>query len=95
MFLTGWPRSGMTRNGQLYRLPVSERRTKELASSSLPTPAARDYRDVSSSTGFLSQRASHQPSLATETLNAGAGGERIAQTYLWAMGFPSDWLDGM
>ncbi len=37
-FSETWPRSGMTRNGTAYRLPLSERVTIETDSGLLPTP---------------------------------------------------------
>lgn len=92
-FLVTYPSSGTMRSGKLYRLPEWAHHTDENECSSLPTPAARDYRDVSLNQAYPAQRKRHQPSLATETLIAGIGGERICQVYLWAMGFPRGWLD--
>src|SRR5512146_2330294 len=42
-FCETWPTAGMMRNGACYVLPTSARPTNASASSSLPTPAARDY----------------------------------------------------
>jgi hypothetical protein len=39
-----WPRSGMTAGGQCWELPMSERRTRETASGSWPTPLTSDAR---------------------------------------------------
>lgn len=41
-----WPRAGMTRNGIAYRLRPLAPLTGVIASSSWPTPCARDYRDT-------------------------------------------------
>jgi hypothetical protein len=38
---------------------------------SLPTPCARDGKDISRSNAFLSQRKRHSPSLATRLLDSG------------------------
>jgi len=40
-----WPNSGMTVGGQLFALPTPARHIDANASSSLPTPTARDYKD--------------------------------------------------
>lgn len=47
MSLGTLPRSGMTRAGSLYELPMPELPTVAPASSSLPTPTARDWKDTS------------------------------------------------
>lgn len=47
MSLGTLPRSGMTRDGSLYELPMPELPTVAPASSSLPTPTARDWKDTS------------------------------------------------
>ena len=41
-----FPEWGMTVNGELFELPTPERPTAEHVSSSLPTPTARDYKDM-------------------------------------------------
>lgn len=41
-----FPEWGMTLGGELYELPTPERPTPAPASSSLPTPTARDYEDT-------------------------------------------------
>jgi hypothetical protein len=56
------PKSGGMRNGQLYQRPPLEPVIAESASSSLPTPTARDYKDTTL------QPAKHRP-LDTDTLN--------------------------
>src|SRR5260221_12623756 len=46
-FAETWPRSGMTRNGKLFRLPILARHTSESASGLLPTLTARDHKSDS------------------------------------------------
>ena len=46
MSLGTLPRSGMTRDGSLYELPMPELPTVAPVSSSLPTPTARDWEDM-------------------------------------------------
>ena len=47
LFSVTWPTSGMTRNGQVFALPMLERLTVGSESSLLPTPIVRDYKDGS------------------------------------------------
>jgi hypothetical protein len=88
-----WPSAGIMQHGVCYTQANLARPTKEPGYSLLPTPAARDYRDCSLNQAYPAQRRRHQPSLATESLLAGIGGQHIAGIYVWAMGFPKDWLD--
>jgi len=88
-----WPRSGMTRNGIAFQLPPSAPTTKGIGYGSLPTPAKRDGKDVSSGRAFLSQRKRHSPSLATKCLEAGATFRQLYNAYRIAMGYPSGWCD--
>ena len=90
-FLGTWPRAGMTRNGIAYQLASLVPRTNESGYSLLPTPNARDFRDVSRSRAFLSQRRRHSPSLATTLLEAGADWTQLPHIYSAAMGFPREW----
>lgn len=88
-----WPPSGIMQNGKCFRREPLVRLTRGIGSLSLPTPSARDYRDLSLKEAYAASRNRHQPSLATEVLLAGLGGLRISQIYEWAMGFPYGWLD--
>lgn len=58
---------------------------------SLPTPCARDGRDISTSNAFLSQRKRHSPSLATRILESGAPWQVITSIYCLAMTLPLEW----
>ena len=46
-FSESWPRSGMTRNGIAYQLPVLAPLTVEIEHGFLPTPSAREGKDQS------------------------------------------------
>lgn len=59
-FLETWPRSGMTRNGIVYRRQPLAPLTGGTASGLLPTPAARDWKD----TGAPSEMRRKSPTLA-------------------------------
>jgi hypothetical protein len=48
-----WPTSGMTRRGRAFALPMSERATSASGSSSLPTPASRDWKGDNGRAGTL------------------------------------------
>ena len=86
-----WPKSGLMRNGRLYELPTLVRPINVNGYLSLPTPNARDFRDVSRSRAFLSQRRHHSPSLATTLLEAGADWTQLLHGYEAAMGYPPEW----
>src|SRR6202035_333554 len=86
-FLEIWPRSGMIRNGVAWKLPQQGLRTSETVSGWLPTPGARDWKDLSrSGIAYAASRERHQPSLVTEAYIAGLGGQSLAGIYEWAMG---------
>lgn len=68
-------------------------RTSGKGSTTFPTPAARDYKDLSRTTGFLSQTLRHSPSIATRLLSLGAPWQGISQVYCSVMGLPSQWND--
>lgn len=59
--------------------------------TSLPTPCARDGRDISRSNAFLSQRKRHSPSLATRLLDSGHSWRVITAAYCLAMNLPLLW----
>lgn len=87
-FLETWPRSGMTVNGTAYRLQNSARTITEIGSGLLPTPGARDGKDLSTTTAYLAARERHTPSLATVLLKAGLHWTLISNAYEKIMGFP-------
>jgi len=88
-----WPASGTMRSGALFQPNNSGRRTCERECSLLPTPAARDEKDLSSTTAYLSQRKRHTPSIATVALGHGWKWFAVAELYEAAMGFPLGWSD--
>ena len=59
----------------------------------LPTPNARDGKDVSTTTAYLSARARHTPSLATHLIGSGVSWRAVPMGYCWAMGYPSRWQE--
>ena len=68
-----FPSSGMTRAGTAYELPTWAQRTDGSASSSsplLPTPAARDFKNVGTPEGFERRRLEH-PQPLTEIVMHG------------------------
>ena len=69
----------------------SERPTKGNASTGLPTPAARDGKDLSSTTAYLAARSRHSPSLATLLLARGLSWRAIPGAYALTMGYPLEW----
>lgn len=75
------------------QLALTVRDMSASESSGLPTPAARDGKDLSSTTAYLASRARHSPSLATRLLALGANWKQVASAYCLAMGYPLAWLD--
>ncbi|PQV51849.1 hypothetical protein B0G83_10458 [Paraburkholderia sp. BL21I4N1] len=61
------------------------------AFTSLPTPCARDGRDIGRSNAFLSQRKRHSPSLATRLLDLGLPWQVITPIYCLAMNLSLQW----
>lgn len=95
VFVMTWKEKG-TPSGRVYSHLASLARRKNVNDSGgVPTPAARDYRDLSNSTAFLSQRHRKQPSLATALQEAGMKWWQIPTAYCVAMGYPLRWLDAL
>lgn len=90
-FSETWPRSGVMRNGVCYEAQISDCPSLEDGSSLLPRPAARDGKDVSSTSAHLAARQRHQPSAATRLLEQGWHWTLISAAYERMMGFPSLW----
>ena len=91
-FSMTWPRSGMMRNGIVSQLQNLARPITEIGSGLLPTPNARDYKDVSlKGSTYSASRNRHTPSLATESYLLGLTGKQTASVYCWAMGYPPGW----
>jgi hypothetical protein len=85
-FSETWPRSGMTRSGVAFLHPRPVSPIDVTASGLLPTPAARDFRDISKGQAFLSQRSRHSPSLATKLLERGVDWTMLSTAYEAVMG---------
>jgi hypothetical protein len=92
-FLATWPNSGSMRSGKIYQHQSLALRTVENVFGLLPTPNARDGKDLSRTSAFLAARERHSPSLSTEALAAGVAWQSVAPLYEAAMGFPWQWTD--
>jgi len=89
-----WPTSGTMQSGKCYPQVPLVRHMNVNVYLSLPTPATRDYRDLSSDgQAYAAQRSRHQPSLVTESYLADFGTKHILAIYIWAMGYPPRWCD--
>jgi hypothetical protein len=76
----------MMQNGVAYLHPRPVSPIDVTASGLLPTPAARDFRDLSAKP-FLSQQNRKSPSLATRLLERGVHWTLISTAYEVAMGY--------
>ena len=86
-----FPSVGMMRNGELFLHVASDDPLSEIGSGLLPSPCARDGKDVSSTSAHLASRQRHQPSAATRLLESGLHWSMISEAYARIMGFPSRW----
>lgn len=88
--LATFPRSGMTRNGLLWELPMLERRTREKESGFWPTPTATDYKGSPTVETTLSraQKSSRGVRLPEELTRRGVYGLLNPQWVEWLMGWP-------
>ena len=94
------PRSGMTRDGLLWELPMSVRPTNGIGSGLWPTPAARDYKGAN---GFeTTQRKIGEgkraqmgqlPNAVQQELGRSIGGTLNPMWVEWLMGWPLGWTD--
>ncbi len=92
-FLETFPSSGTMRSGTCFQRVSLALPIKGSESGSLPTPMARDQKDLSSKgKTYACQRERHLPSLATVAYLAEVGG-LMAEVYEWAMGFEKGWTD--
>jgi len=99
--VSGWeefsgtfPACGMTQNGELFELAMLDAPQSDIGSGLLPSPCARDGKDVSSTSAHLAARMRHQPSAATQLLVNGLHWSMISEAYGRIMGFPSQWNAG-
>lgn len=80
----------------VQRASVLRRLDKDYTGQRWPTPAARDYRDLSSSeAGYAAQRKRHQPSAITTGYLRGMRSTQIANLYHILMGYPDQWAQCM
>lgn len=94
-FCERWPKSGLMRNGSAYQRETLARITCESESGSWPTPAARDGKDLSTTTAYLAARARHSPCMATKLLENGVHWSQVSQHYEASMGYPLQWSVGV
>ncbi len=92
-FVGTWKHSTTPVRRSYSQLVPSKTSMKESGYIGLPTPAARDGKDISRSNAFLSQRLRHSPSLATHLLTQGAPWTAITAIYALTMGYPLPWND--
>src|SRR5581483_9964158 len=90
-FSERWPISGMMLNGECFAASISDYPLSVSGSGLLPSPNARDGKDVSSTSVHLASRQRHQPSAATRLLERGISWKLISTAYELMMGFPSRW----
>lgn len=90
-FSARWPTSGIMRNGKSYQPVVSAYLISEKDYGFLPTPMARDWKDLSRNGVFLSQLRRSGPSLVAILMNNGVSWWKIAFYYEAAMGYPYQW----
>lgn len=76
---------------QFCQLVATVRTMKGSGCSGLPTPTARDGKDISSGTAYLAARQRHSPSLATHLITLGAPWRAVSSIYCNVMGYPSKW----
>jgi len=82
-----WPRSGMMRNGIVYRLPPLVPRMSGKEYGSWPTPQASDNRKVISTFGSCLRSKKAIPELGT------LDGWINPVLSEWLMGYPDNWTD--
>lgn len=92
-FSLTWKVKSTPAGRQYLRQQARARTTSGSAFTSLPTPCARDGKDISRSNAFLSQRQRHSPSLATRLLESGLPWQVITPIYCLAMNLPLHWND--
>lgn len=92
-FSIAWKLTTTPAQRQLSAQLVRALTTSDGAFTSLPTPCARDGRDISRSNAFLSQKKRHSPSLATRLLDSGHSWQVITAAYCLAMNLPLLWND--
>lgn len=90
-FSERWPNSGTMRNGEFFEVLISDYPASVSGSGLLPSPNARDGKDVSSTSVHLASRQRHQPSAATRLLERGLDWKLISTAYELTMGFPLRW----
>jgi hypothetical protein len=91
-FSGNWPRSGMTRNGIAYRLPILACRKAGTAFGLLPTLTASDAKQARNATAPGRSLANGQTMTDWLRLNVGRG-MLHPESAEWLMGFPEGWTE--
>lgn len=78
---------------RLFQLTALAQTMKESGYGGLPTPNARDGKDISTTTAYLAARNRHTPSVATHLLKLGKPWKVIASIYCLLMGYPYRWQE--
>jgi hypothetical protein len=91
------PRSGMTRNGLLWELPMLEQTIKETGSGSLekwPTPQSSDCRDRGNMSNPAIQRRVQKGKQLNLSMVVHPTSGKLNPTWVeWLMGWPLGWTD--
>lgn len=93
LFALTWRERATPSGRRICALRVSGRLMSDSDSSSWPTPAARDWRDLSMrGAGYAAQRARHQPSAVTTSYLRGFGYTQVRFLLSRLMGLPDQWV---
>ncbi len=92
-FVGTWKVNSTPAHRRYCQLAPSGRIMKDNGYIGLPTPVARDHKDISRGQIFISQRLRHSPSLAIRLLDQGAPWVVITRVYCMTMGYPLQWND--
>ncbi len=90
-FSERWPKCGSMQNGIAFQHQISASIMRANGYMSLPTPNARDGKDLSRTVAFLAARERHSPSLATHLQSHGTPWFQVSAHYEMQMGFPLGW----
>ena len=85
-----FPRSGLMLNGTVYQLPNLAMTITEIGSGLLPTPSARDGKDLSRTRPFCAALKRKTPSLTTMLLQNNLHWTLVVNAYEAMMGYPQN-----
>lgn len=93
MYCEAFPRSGMMRNGIVYQRQPLAQLTGETEFSLLPTPQARDYRDINPDNANKKSMISRDSPSAATIISTALNIRISPKIYEWMMGFPIGWTE--